>query len=264
MANIFEKLAKAAGFGTLTKSISNLFDASTYTGGFNNFMDKTFTQPWLAEKEALGDLFTKNPESAANSANSVANAPGSIGPLVNADGSTNVGNIQTLDELGPILAEAMVGAIPELQRQWSSAEALKERQWQTDMSSTAYQRSMADMKAAGLNPILAYAQGGASSGAGASASAPSSANSLGSTLNGISSILKTVLSEDRMSDKDTQQAALASMKYQDNHSAIQARNDYYKASADFNKYRSSRDIEQAGYYNAMNWAIRNGKFSRKK
>nr|QXN72796.1 MAG: DNA pilot protein [Microvirus sp.] len=59
----------------------------------------------------------------------------------------------------------------------------KAHDYQTEMSNTAYQRAMTDMKSAGLNPILAYQQGGASTPIGQTAPGHTAAGSVATMQN---------------------------------------------------------------------------------
>lgn len=60
-------------------------------------------------------------------------------------------------------------AMMESQQTYNSAEAAKQREWQEQMRATAYQATVKDMIAAGINPIMAAQLGATSVGSGVAA-----------------------------------------------------------------------------------------------
>lgn len=117
-----------------------------------------------------------------------------LGPAINAvSGFIGQQNTNDANALAAQQTSAFNAAEAEKNRQFQQRSADENKtfqqsmwqssaNWENEMSSSAYQRAVTDMKLAGLNPMLAYSQGGASS---PGVSTPSGSTAGGSQASGV-------------------------------------------------------------------------------
>ena len=131
-------------------------------------------------------------------------------------------------------AGSIAGQSSANRRNWQIAKA--QMRFQERMSNTAYQRSIKDLKAAGLNPLMAVGSGGASSPAGASATMQNEMAGLQDSLN--SAFQSRRMTQEVKNLKASEKLA-GTQDYLTQQQADHARNQYIMSSIDARNYQKA-------------------------
>lgn len=121
------------------------------------------------------------------------------GQQVHVNGSSGFNWSKAIGDIAPTAITGAMNYFGQRQQNVANAQqAQRQMDFQADQTGTSYQRAVADMKAAGLNPMLAYSQGGAASGGGAQASM---GNELGA---GANSAMSAAIARQQMQQSQAQ------------------------------------------------------------
>lgn len=170
--------AGQAFYKTIGKALSNpnvskaaglaLANASPIMAGVNSSLINYGLTPTLAA--AAGYVTPVYSESGSNNGSPAAggfsSGSGSSGSAAAAAGK--VGTLNSGGFTGMLAdAEKKINDTAMANNEWSAQQAQLQRDWQEYMSNTAHVREVADLKAAGLNPVLSAGGNGASTPSGA-------------------------------------------------------------------------------------------------